>query len=151
MLPLQEISDRLELQQLATEYTYAIDTHDFDRLDAVFMPDAWIDYTEMGGIAAHYPEMKTWLASAMAPFGNCLHMIANLDFRIDGDTATGNIACFNPMESPERPGGRQVMFMALWYRDTYLRTPQGWRIGARREDSCCNHNIPAEIRASAAA
>jgi len=151
MLSLQEISDRLELQQLATEYTYAIDTRDYDRLDAVFLPDAWIDYTEMGGIAAHYPEMKAWLAMAMAPFGNFLHLIANFDLRIYGNAATGNIACFNPMETPERPGGRQVMFMALWYRDTYVRTPQGWRIQTRREDQCCNHNIPPEIRASAQA
>jgi hypothetical protein len=149
MLSLQEISDRLELQQLATDYTYAIDTRDFDRLDTVFTSGAWIDYTNLGGIAGHYPEMKTWLEAALAPFGNFLHMIANFDLRIDGDTATGVIACFNPIETPERPGGRQVMFMALWYHDTYVRTAEGWRIKTRREERCCNHNVPADINASA--
>ena len=37
-----------------TSYTRAIDTGDWDRLDAVFTPDASIDYTSTGGIAGAY-------------------------------------------------------------------------------------------------
>ena len=48
---LQEISDRLEITDVLTRYTRAIDTGDWDRLDTVFTPDAEIDYTESGGIA----------------------------------------------------------------------------------------------------
>jgi hypothetical protein len=39
----QEISDRLELQQLLTDYSEAIDQRRFDELDAIFTPDAYID------------------------------------------------------------------------------------------------------------
>ena len=62
MLSLQQISDRLEIQQLFTDYATAIDTKKFDLLDAVFTPDAYIDYRAMGGIDGRYPEIKAWLS-----------------------------------------------------------------------------------------
>ncbi len=40
MLSLEEISDRLEIQQLLIDYSTAIDQKRFDDLDAVFTPDA---------------------------------------------------------------------------------------------------------------
>jgi hypothetical protein len=43
MLSLEEISDRLELQQLLIGYSEAIDQRRFDELDAIFTPDAYID------------------------------------------------------------------------------------------------------------
>ena len=43
MLSLQEISDRLEIQQLLVDYSTAIDQRRFDDLDKVFTPDAYID------------------------------------------------------------------------------------------------------------
>ena len=53
-MDLQEISDRLEIADVLTRYTRAIDTGDWDKLDTVFTPDAEIDYTESGGIAAGF-------------------------------------------------------------------------------------------------
>jgi SnoaL-like domain len=43
MLSLEEISDRLEIQQLLVDYSSAIDQRRFDDLDRVFTPDAYID------------------------------------------------------------------------------------------------------------
>jgi len=39
-MPLQEMSDRLEIQALLARYAHAIDTRDWDGLDDVFTPDA---------------------------------------------------------------------------------------------------------------
>src|SRR5882724_8264183 len=50
MMSLGEISDRFEIQRLMALYSNAIDLRDFDRLDIVFTPDAYIDYRAMGGI-----------------------------------------------------------------------------------------------------
>jgi len=44
MLSLQEISERLEIQQLLVDYSTAIDQRRFDDLDKVFTPDAYIDF-----------------------------------------------------------------------------------------------------------
>jgi hypothetical protein len=43
MLSLEKISDRLEIQQLLVDYSTAIDQHQFDDLDKVFTPDAYIE------------------------------------------------------------------------------------------------------------
>jgi hypothetical protein len=43
MLSLEEISDRLEIQQLLVADSTAIDQKRFDDLDRVFTPDASID------------------------------------------------------------------------------------------------------------
>ncbi|MGR7003390.1 nuclear transport factor 2 family protein [Yinghuangia aomiensis] len=40
MLSLQEISDRLEIQDLMVRYSHAVDTQQWDVLDTVFTPDA---------------------------------------------------------------------------------------------------------------
>jgi hypothetical protein len=50
MLSLQELSDRLEIEQLIVRYSNCIDQRDWDGLDAVFTPDAYIDYRKLGGI-----------------------------------------------------------------------------------------------------
>jgi len=44
MLSVQEISDRLEIQQLLVAYSTAIDQRRFDDLDNVFTPDAYIEF-----------------------------------------------------------------------------------------------------------
>ena len=48
-MSLQEISDRLEIQDLLVAYSHAIDTRNWDALDDVFTPDAFIDYSDFGG------------------------------------------------------------------------------------------------------
>lgn len=68
MLSLQEISDRLEIQDLLSRYSYAIDDGDWDALDDVFMPDAVIDYSETGGAKGSVAQIKAWLPVAMKRF-----------------------------------------------------------------------------------
>lgn len=62
MLSLQALSDRAEIEAVMVQYVNAIDTRDFETLNAVFTADAWIDYTAMGGIKGAFPEVKAWLA-----------------------------------------------------------------------------------------
>ncbi|UQX09769.1 nuclear transport factor 2 family protein [Candidatus Mycobacterium methanotrophicum] len=134
MLSQVEISDRLEIQQLVVDYSTAIDSCRFDDLDAVFTPDAYIDYTTLGGIEGRYAQVKAWLAEVLGNFPMYAHMLGNFSVRIDGDTASSRIICFNPMVL----GGdkEQVMFCALWYDDEFLRTPDGWLMTRRVETKC---------------
>ena len=137
------LADRLDLAQLVTDYAYAIDERAFERLDTVFTPDAWIDYTAMGGIAGRYPEVRAWLPEALKHFPGYMHLVGNLSFAIDGDTATGKVACFNPMVVP----GADTMFLGLWYLDRYVRTADGWRIRERVERKSYDFNIPPALKA----
>lgn len=147
MPDLQYLLDRLAIQDMLTAYCSAIDQRDFAALDRVFTPDAWIDYTAMGGPAGSYPEIRKLLVKALAPdrYEAFQHMIGNLEVVLDGDRATGRIMCLNPMAFPRGEGPEPVIgFHGLWYVDEYRRTAEGWRIVSRREDKCFSHNIPAD-------
>lgn len=134
MLSIEEISDRLEIQDLLVAYSTAIDGRRFDDLDRVFTADAYIDYRAMGGVDGHYPEVKAWLAQVLPNFPAYAHMLGNFDIRLSGDTATARTLCFNPMVL----GGeqQQVLFCGLWYDDAFVRTDQGWRMTRRVEEKC---------------
>jgi SnoaL-like domain len=149
MLSLQELSDRIEIQELMIRYSNAIDRRDFDRLDAVFTPDAYIDYRALGGVDGRYPMIKEWLGPALAHFPHYCHLIGNIEITLSGDTARARTLCLNPMETPLPQGGSQVMFLGLWYNDNLVRTPKGWRISQRVEEAGVQHNVPAHMRTHA--
>lgn len=134
MLSIEEISDRLEIQQLLIAYSTAIDSRRFDDLDQVFTSDAYIDYRAMGGVDGRYPEVKAWLSEVLPNFPAYAHMLGNFDVRIDGDTATSRTLCFNPMVLGGAEG--QVLFCGLWYDDEFVRTAEGWRMTKRVEEKC---------------
>ena len=138
MLSLEEISDRMEIQQLLVDYSTAIDNRRFDDLDAVFTDDAYIDYRAMGGIDGRYPEVKAWLAEILPNFPAYSHMLGNLSITFAGDTASSRVICFNPMVigGSSEGGDQQVLFCGLWYDDDFIRTPDGWRMTRRVETKC---------------
>lgn len=134
MLSIEEISDRLEIQQLLIDYSTAIDQRRFDDLDAVFTSDAYIDYRAAGGIAGQFPEVKAWLSEVLPNFPAYYHMLGNVDVRVTGDTATSRAICFNPMVMGSDQ--EQIYFVGIWYLDEFVRTPQGWRMSRRVEEKC---------------
>lgn len=145
MLNLQELSDRVEIEQLIVRYSNAIDQRNWDGLDEVFTPDAYIDYRALGGIDGRYPEVKAWLGPALANFPHYCHMVGNIEITLDGDTARSRTLCINPMDTPLPSGGSQVMFLGLWYKDKFVRTAKGWRMSERVEEACFQHNVPAHM------
>lgn len=142
---LDEVSDRLQIQQLLVDYATAIDTRQFDDLDEVFTNDAYIDYRAMGGVDGEYPDVKAWLAQVLPAFPMYAHMLGNISIRFDSEggaersSATVRSLCFNPMV----PGGdtEQVLFLGLWYDDTVVRTRHGWRLTRRVETKCFNRLV----------
>jgi SnoaL-like protein len=133
MLSAQEMSDRLELQQLLISYSEAIDRREFDELDEVFTADAYIDYRATGGIDGHYPQVKAWLAETLPKFfERNVHMLGLPAIKLDGDTATARTYCFNPMVlKGEKP---KIMQVGVYYEDEFVRTGSGWRMSRRVED-----------------
>jgi len=142
-LSLQEISDRLEIQDMLYEYAEIIDKKDFDRLRDVFSEDAHIDYSAFGGAVGSLEEIIKFLKEAMTDiFPNTQHLNANVQIKVEGDTASGRVMCFNPMEMNLPEGGTQVVMFGLWYVDKYVRTEKGWRIQKRSEEKSWAFNLP---------
>jgi hypothetical protein len=132
------MSDRLEIQDLLSRYTYAIDDRNWERLDEVFVADADIDYTQVGGIRGNREEMKTWLADVMSPYSAFQHMTATTELKLNGDTANARTLLFNPMILKDLEKDKALFFVGLWYVDHMVRTPDGWRIKQRVEKKCWN-------------
>lgn len=141
MLPLQELSDRVEINDLLSRYAHAIDESDWDALDRVFTPDAVIDYTDLGGAKGTLAQTKQYLAEAMPNFTTFQHLSATSKVDLDGDKASAKTILFNPMVM-QHEGERRVFFIGLWYVDQLVRTPDGWRIAHRREQKCWDYNAP---------
>jgi hypothetical protein len=141
-LSLQEISDRLEIQDLIIDYADIIDSGEIDRLDDIFTKDAFIDYSAMGGEKGDLEKIKAFLKAVMPIFKNTQHLISNYQIKVNGDAATGRIMCFNPMEINDEAGGNPVFFLGLWYVDEYVRTEAGWRIKSRVEEKSYQFNTP---------
>lgn len=142
MLSLQEISDRLEIQDLLSRYSYAIDERNWDELDQLFTPDAVIDYSETGGAKGSVAQIKAWLPVAMERFPVFQHMVATTKLDLNGDSARSRTVLFNPMVYKGEDGKDQVFFIGLWYRDHLVRTEDGWRIAERYEEMGYAHNVP---------
>jgi len=142
MLSIQEISDRLEIQQLLIDYSTAIDQKRFDDLDSVFTAEAYIDYRVSGGVDGCYPEVKAWLKEVLPNFPAYFHMLGNVDVRVVGDSATSRAICLNPIvmggerDQNSAQSSSQVYFVGIWYLDEFIRTAQGWRMSRRVEEKC---------------
>ena len=141
-LSLQEISDRLEIQDLIYNYSDIVDKKAFDLLRDVFTEDAYIDYSAFGGAAGNPGEIIEFLNKAMPLFPNSQHLNANIQIKVNGDEATGRVMCFNPMEMSPKDGGHQIFMCGLWYVDKYVRTEHGWRIRERVEEKSWVFNMP---------
>lgn len=134
-MDLDQLSDRLEIADVLTRYTRAIDTGDFDRLDTVFIPDARIDYTESGGIADAYPAVKAWLAEVLpAFFPRRMHTLGQLEVELAGDEARVAAYFHNPMPVAREDGSDGLVEFGGIYHHELVRTPDGWRSRGLREE-----------------
>lgn len=144
MLSQQELSDRFEIQDLVFHYADLIDNKKIDQLrDDVFTADVHIDYSAMGGSVGDLEETITFLKASLTTelFPNTQHLNANVQVELHGDTATGRVMCFNPMEM-SIDGSAHTFFLGLWYVDEYRRTDKGWRICQRAEVKSWVFNTP---------
>jgi 3-phenylpropionate/cinnamic acid dioxygenase small subunit len=133
-LSLQEISDRIEINDLLIRYTKAIDQKDWTLLDSVFTPDAEADYVSSGGIKGSYPEVRAWLAKALSVFPVTVHYVTNSEVTLQGDRASARTAVYNPMFFTNADKSMHHFAVGAFYVDELVRTPAGWRIAKRRED-----------------
>ena len=144
MLSQQEISDRFEIQDLIYHYADLVDNKQFEGLRDVFTEDAHIDYSAMGGSVGNLEETLAFLQASVTAelFPNTQHLNANVQVTLDGDTATGRVMCFNPMQMTLPGQDSQTFFLGLWYLDEYRRTAGGWRICRREEVKSWVFNTP---------
>jgi len=133
-LSLDEISDRIQIQDLLTRYALAIDTKDWAMLDTCFVPGAELDYTSTGGKKGVYPEIRRWLEKALSSFAVTAHHIGNISVELDGDRAHARTYLWNPMGFQQPDGTLHWFTVSAHYVDELVRTGEGWRIQQRVQE-----------------
>lgn len=143
MLSQQEISDRLEIQDLINSYSHAVDLRRWDELDPLFTEDARIDYRATGSLQGSLADLKAHLVEVMSMMLSYQHLMATTKLELAGDEARARTLCFNPMVIDAGPGREpRVFFCGTWYHDRLRRTPSGWRIAERVQELSYFHNFP---------
>ncbi|HEY9266882.1 MAG TPA: nuclear transport factor 2 family protein [Mycobacterium sp.] len=131
-MDIQEISDRLEIEALLNKYARAVDTRDWDLWRSLFTDDAMVDYSSAGAIAGTRDEVAEWLEQALGAMQMMQHFISNVEAEISGDTAQVRAMFYNPMQLP---GMDELSYCGGYYHHTLVRTSDGWRSRALREEN----------------
>jgi hypothetical protein len=141
MLSQQEISDRIEIADLLTRYTRAVDLGTWDDLDTVFTADAHIDYSATGGRSGHFRAVKRWLAETLPMFARRQHVLGQVDVRLDGHEAA-TAYFLNPLVLARPDGTEQVWEFGGYYHHRLVRTPAGWRSCELVEELAWSRGLP---------
>jgi ketosteroid isomerase-like protein len=140
----QELSDRLEIDQLLVRYCYAIDRRDWDAYRAVYTEDAVIDDVSAGP-GNSVDDMVAFLSRALQRVVLIQHAISTARIEIDGDTASAETICHCPVVLDLGDGQSHMFFQGLWYLDELVRTPDGWKI-SKRVEADYFHDMPPDFR-----
>lgn len=129
------VEDRALIADLVVAYAYAVDERAWDEFEALFVPEAVIDYRSSGGIGGKPAEIAAWMPEALSVFRWTLHSISTHRVEFTGErTATGSLHAL-ARHGLTWKGVDELMEVAVIYRDRYVRTDDGWRFAARSEDT----------------
>ena len=127
------MADVLAIQGLAIAYAGAVDDADWVRWEALFTPDAVVDYVSSGGIVGSSAEVAAWMPGAMSVFTWTMHSIFTHEIHFTGpDRATGRVHLFN-RNGVDWEGQAEILDVGGFYEDEYVRVGDAWRFTKRVE------------------
>lgn len=122
--------DRWQLGQLLNRYAFYNDTFQVEELVALFVEDASFDMTEAGmGRYEGREQIRDFFEREKRALSNVMHLTSNHVLELEGDRASGT-AYYLAIGITRREGIENQA--RGYYRDTYLRTPDGWRFATRQ-------------------
>jgi hypothetical protein len=131
---LEELSDRLEINETIIRYVHALDDHEIDVLDTVIAPDCKFDFSSVSGPCGSWAELKpTLFANLRSTTTHDMHFfgMSRITF-LDPERSRAMVKSkvINPLGAIH--DGRQVFFQTHGtYDDLFVRLPEGWRIKER--------------------
>jgi len=123
-------ADKDAIERVKYRYLRALDTKDWEGLAATLADDVTGDY----GGRLHFTnrtELVDYMRSSVGPGVITEHRVTHPEITIDGDQA------FALWYLHDRVIVAESNFMLIgagFYRDTYRRTPEGWKISATGYD-----------------
>jgi len=137
----RDVSDRLDLAALVSRYALAVDRRDRAEIAAVFVADAVLSVADAGEpagrrvVAEGGDTIAGFIMSLGDPGGGqypgpTAHVIGAHVSTVTGDAATGETRC---VAHHVTLSGNELELRTsyLRYVDTFVRTGDGWKFGAR--------------------
>ena len=129
----QQLTDRIEIEELLVRYSRAIDSRDFDTLETLFTPDATFDAGGLG-CPTSAPEIRAMIEGTLTGLDATQHLVGKSLIELDGDEAEVRTYLISQHIRESAPGPVKHYFLGGEYADRVVRTPEGWRIAYRRLD-----------------
>lgn len=143
---LEQISDHFHIEDILTRYCYAVDDQNWDAYRELFTSDAVIDDTITGGIKSSVEEHIIYMKRALSKVLLSQHAISTVLVDLKGNQASVRAHCSCPMVLAMGEGKTHVFFQGLWYRNSFIRTSDGWKIRHLLEEGYWNQNMPPGFR-----
>ena len=124
----QAIPDKQHIRELQNRYSYAIDSGQYDNLDAMFTHDA--TYNFVTGSTDNIEALKKTIQEALQPLTTSQHINGNQWAEIEGDRATAG-CYFTVHMYKEGLADGEHFEMGGRYEDELIRTSDGWRFTSR--------------------
>jgi len=134
-LDLQQINDRIEIEELLVRYSRALDHRRFEELESIFTPDAEFDAGGLGHPVGP-ANIRAMIEGTIGHLDATQHLIGKslIEFSQDGDSAEVRTYLISQHIREATEGPVKHYFLGGEYADRVVRTPDGWRIRYRRLD-----------------
>ena len=123
-MDIENIVDRIEIEDFFSLYARAVDTRDWDLYRTLFTEDAHIDYSSSGGSVGNLDETVSFLSKALDMFEMSQHLITNIELLHREENEAQVLALFN---NPMRLKGGSVWFVGGKYKHEMIKSTSGWR------------------------
>jgi hypothetical protein len=129
--------DRAEIADVMGRYCLGMDLRDWPMYRSCWTQDVTFDVDDFGfeDRPAGKLGIDDWIASLQAFFArleHSQHVKYPVSYAFDGDRAEV-YAIMQGKHWQPRPDGDPLQTVVGYYRDTYLRTPEGWKMSASKE------------------
>lgn len=129
----QQISDRLEIAEAVTRYSYGLDQRIWSEWNLAFTADAIIDFSFFGLEPTSPDQLRELFSSGDATRIAGQHLLANQIIWVDRDSARSHAEfTMTTLTRSETPDIATCNQAGGWYEDQLRRTDVGWRIFHRR-------------------
>jgi len=133
--------DKVEIQETISRYHEGGSTADYDQLVATFLPDGIWEVPALGILSSGIDDIRSTIATLMAPIDYLVQINAPAIIVVDGDTASARSLV---RESAKYRDRSELMDVVGQYTDELQRTTDGWKF-ARRTFTVLGTHLSAAI------